>query len=134
MIVVDSSVWIAHFRGLESLATRVLSRNEVQADIIVGDVVLLELLQGARDEHHASKIEQNLRRFEVRAMIDEIGPALIARNYRTLRECGVTVRKTKDMIIATFCIEGGHHLLHVDRDFDNIAKHLPLKIYDMSAH
>jgi predicted nucleic acid-binding protein len=134
MIVVDSSVWIAHFRGVENLATRVLRNKEVQSDIVVGDVVLLELLQGARDEQHAGKIEENLRRFEIRTMIDEHSPATIARNYRVLRDCGVTVRKTMDMIIATFCIEGGHHLLHIDRDFDNIAKHLPLQIYDIGAH
>jgi hypothetical protein len=50
-----------------------------------------------------------------------------AQNYRLLRAKGVTVRKTIDVIIATFCILGGHVLLHGDRDFEPMAEHLGLR-------
>ncbi len=50
-----------------------------------------------------------------------------AENYRTLRKKGVTVRKTIDVIIATFCIIENIRLLHDDKDFDPMVEHLALK-------
>ena len=50
-----------------------------------------------------------------------------ADNYRALRKKGLTVRKTADVIIATFCIEHRIPLLYSDRDFDPFVKHLALK-------
>lgn len=127
MIVVDSSVWIAHLRDTGSEAVRKLRTLEDPQDILVGDVILMELLQGARDERHAAAIEQNLRQFEIRAMLGEIIAAKAAQNYRSLRDRGITLRKPNDLIIGTYCIENGHQLLHEDRDFDPMAQHLGLK-------
>ena len=128
MIVVDSSVWIARLRGAASAAA---SKLEILAEgdadeILVGDLIMLEVLQGARDEAHAAFIEQGLRAFRVEAMLDAQLAAIVARNYRLLRGRGVTIRKTADLIIGTFCIERGHALLHDDSDFQAIAQHLPL--------
>lgn len=130
MIFVDSSVWIANLRGSESDAVRKLRSYADNDDgqLLVGDLVLLEVLQGARDEAHAARIEQNLRRFPVAAMLDDGLAVQAARNYRSLRGRGITVRKTADMIIGTFCIEGGHTLLHEDRDFDPMVQHLGLQV------
>lgn len=97
------------------------------SDIIVGDIVLLEVLQGARDDAHAAIIERNLRQFPIASMISDSLAVQAARNYRQLRDRGVTVRKTIDMIIGTFCIEQGHELLHDDRDFDPMAQYLGLR-------
>jgi predicted nucleic acid-binding protein len=60
-------------------------------------------------------------------MLDDELAVRAARHYRTLRERGTTIYKTIDLIIATFCIERGHQLLHEDRDFDRIAAHLNLQ-------
>ncbi|MGO8798260.1 MAG: PIN domain-containing protein [Roseiarcus sp.] len=130
MIVVDSSVWIARFRGVANTAADKFEEiEEAEADeILVGDLVMLELLQGARSDAHAAFIEQRLREFRVEAMLDAGLAAIAARNFRFLRGRGVTLRKTADLIIATFCIERGHALLHDDRDFDAVAQHLPLAI------
>ncbi|MGO9756238.1 MAG: PIN domain-containing protein [Roseiarcus sp.] len=130
MIVVDSSVWIARFRGVANTAADKFEEiEEAEADeILVGDLVMLELLQGARSDAHAAFIEQRLREFRVEAMLDAGLAAIAARNFRFLRGRGVTLRKTADLIIATFCIERGHALLHDDRDFDAVARHLPLAI------
>ncbi len=130
MIVVDSSVWIARFRGVANAAADKFEEiEEAEADeILVGDLVMLELLQGARSDAHAAFIEQRLREFRVEAMLDAGLAAIAARNFRFLRGRGVTLRKTADLIIATFCIERGHALLHDDRDFDAVAQHLPLAI------
>jgi hypothetical protein len=126
VIVVDSSVWIAHFRDIESKPVEALRSIKDPKEILVGDIVLLEVLQGARDEQHAAKIERNLRRFEIRSMLDDRLAVQAARHYRLLRERGITVRRTIDVIIGSFCIVEGHALLHDDRDFDPMAIHLGL--------
>jgi predicted nucleic acid-binding protein len=94
--------------------------------ILVGDLILLEILQGARDERAAARIERGLRRFEVVPLLDADLAPRAARNYRRLRDMGITIRKTNDIIIGTFCIERGWPLLHDDRDFIAMEKHLGL--------
>ena len=131
MIVVDSSVWIAHLRDLDTRAVRTLRTLEDRSEILVGDIILLEVLEGAIDEKRASRIENDLRQFKIELMLDDRLQA--ARNYRNLRERGVTIRKTIDLIIATFCLERGHALLHDDRDFDAMAHHLGLRVTALGA-
>ena len=123
MILVDSSVWIAHLRGSLTPATAKLEAAVTFEPILVGDLILLEVLQGARDELAAARIERGLRRFEVVPLLDA---DLAARNYRRLRDMGITIRKTNDIIIGTFCIERGCSLLHDDRDFVAMEAHLGL--------
>lgn len=89
---------------------------------------MLEVLQGARDEMHAARIERNLRRHIVQPMLSDEVAVQAARNYRIMRSTGFTVRKTIDLIIGTFCIEMGHRLLHDDRDFDAMESVLGLSI------
>jgi predicted nucleic acid-binding protein len=127
MIVVDSSVWVAHMRNLDDEAVRKFRAIDDEDRIIVGDLILLEILQGTRDEKHAARTERSLRQFKVVSMLDDRLAAKAARNYRTLRGRGITVRKTVDMIIGTFCIERGHELLHDDRDFDPMVEYLGLR-------
>lgn len=127
MILVDTSVWIAQLRGLRTPETEKL---EVAADrelVLVGDLVLLEVLQGALSEAHAARIERNLRAFEHVSLLTVELAVRGAENYRRLRDLGVTVRKTADIIIGTFCIETGCALLHDDRDFKPMENHLGLK-------
>ena len=126
MILVDSSVWIAHLRGALTPATAKLEAAATAEPILVGDLILLEVLQGARDERAAARIERALRRFEVVTLLDADLAPRAARNYRRLRDMGITIRKTNDIIIGTFCIERGCSLLHDDRDFVAMEEHLGL--------
>lgn len=128
MIVVDSSAWIANLRAADTATTRRLRAIEDPDEILVGDLILLEVLQGARSEAHAARIEAALRRFHIARMLDETLAVRAAGNYRFLRDKGVAVRKTVDVIIGTFCIAGGHALLHDDRDFEPMVKHLGLRV------
>ncbi len=128
MIVVDSSVWIANLRNTDTDAVRRLRASDDDDQIIVGDVILLEVLQGARDDLQALRIERSLRRFDVVTMLDGALAVRAAGNYRQLRARGITVRKTVDLIIGTFCIERDHRLLHDDRDFDPMVAHLGLRL------
>jgi predicted nucleic acid-binding protein len=128
VIVVDSSVWIGHLRGTDSEPVRRLRAIAHPGDIVVGDLVLLEILQGARDDAHAGRIESNLREFRIEPMLDQDIAVKAAAHYRRLRATGITVRRTIDMIIATFCLERGHALLHDERDFELMAPALGLRL------
>ena len=128
MILVDSSVWITHLRGSRTHATAKLEAAVRREPIMVGDLILLEVLQGARDEAHAARIERGMRRFALVSLLDADLAPRAARNYRKLRELGITIRKTADIIIGTFCIENRCALLHDDRDFAPMEEHLGLVI------
>jgi predicted nucleic acid-binding protein len=127
VILVDSSVWIDHFRRVET--ERVLRlRAEFEGDeLLVGDLVLCEVLQGFRTDAQAQQVEEVLRAFEVVTLTDPDLAVAAAANYRFLRSRGVTVRTTIDLIIGTFCIERGHSLLHSDRDFESMERLLGLQ-------
>jgi predicted nucleic acid-binding protein len=126
VIPVDTSVWIAHLRGSRTPATIKLEAAAGREPILIGDLILLEVLQGARSEDHAARIERGLRRFEIVPLLDADLAPRAARNYRKLRDLGITIRKTADIIIGTFCIERRCALLHDDRDFAPMEEHLGL--------
>ena len=128
MILVDSSVWIAHLRGHETDATAKLRSATQAAQVLVGDLILLEILQGARDDEHAFRIERALRQFPLVPLLSGDLAPLAAAHDRTLRRLGLTIRKTADLIIGTYCIERRHALLHDDRDFDAMHQHLGLAV------
>jgi len=126
MIVADSSVWIDHLRDHQSLMVARLRRAIASGDLLLGDVILLELLQGAGNDQRAGRLQRELGAFPIAAMLDPGVAVAAAGNFRRLRVKGITVRRTMDLIIATFCIEHGHALLHSNRDFRPFAKHLGL--------
>jgi len=129
MIVVDSSVWIANLRDQDRQSVIKLRSISDMATILVGDVVLLEVLSGARDDRHAARLEAYMRRFPLASMLTPELAVRSAAYYRALRATGVTVRKTIDVVIATYCIVNDHMLLHDDRDFVPFAQHLGLREY-----
>jgi predicted nucleic acid-binding protein len=128
VILVDSSVWITHLRGHRTVATAKLEEAATREPLLIGDLILLEVLQGARDEAHAARIECGLRQYVLVPLLSTGLAFRAARNYRKLRELGITVRKTADIIIGTFCIEHQHSLLHDDRDFAPMEEHLGLRV------
>ncbi|TCV71532.1 MULTISPECIES: type II toxin-antitoxin system VapC family toxin [Neorhizobium] len=127
MIVADSSVWISLFRKDDAEVAERLRFFIAQGVVLVGDIIMLEVLQGARDYHQASWIEQNFRDFPAAQMLSPSLAIKAAANYRTLRNRGVTVRKTIDMIIGTYCIEHRHSLLHKDKDYLPMVEYLGLR-------
>jgi predicted nucleic acid-binding protein len=128
MILVDSSVWIASFRGALTRETARLKAITDPAEIILGDIVMLEILQGAVSDSNAANIQKRLGMFGVVALLSPEIAVKAAANFRKLRSKGITIRKTADLIIGTYCMEHGHSLLHADRDFDPMAEHLGLRI------
>lgn len=118
MVIVDSSVWIDYFSGVRNAQTEWLDREAESQRFGLTAFILCEVLQGVRDESQAARIEAELRRFEILNNDDTVVAIRAAQNYRTIRATGRTVRSTIDSLIAAFCIEHGHALLHRDRDFD----------------
>ena len=126
MIVVDSSVWIDFLNGRKAPHVARLQAILGNEEIIVGDLMLCEVLQGLANERAARQVEGLLRRFEIVPMAGETIAVAAARNFRSLRKKGVTIRKTIDLLIGTWCIEHGRPLLHNDSDFRPMARHLGL--------
>lgn len=128
MIVVDSSTLILAIRGQERPSTNLLRFETDRTQLLIGDVSLLEILRGARDDIHARRLEDQLRRYTIVTMLDEQIALAAASNYRRLRSLGVTMSKLGDLIIGTYCIEHGHRLLADDRDFTPMVDHLGLRL------
>ena len=126
MIVVDSSVWIDFLNGRNAAHVRRLRTILGADEVIVGDLMLCEVLQGLDGERAAREVEALLRRFEIVPMAGDAIAVAAARNFRSLRRRGITVRKTVDLLIGTWCIENRRPLLHHDRDFRPMARHLGL--------
>jgi predicted nucleic acid-binding protein len=129
MILVDTSVWINHWRDIQTPSVATLRHGDIHDRIIVGDLVLFEALQGARDHSHAQKLDAALSSFPLVAILDANIARAAATNFRGLSSVGVTPRRNADLLIATYCIETGTQLLHDDRDFTILAQHLPLLVY-----
>jgi predicted nucleic acid-binding protein len=127
VIVVDSSVWIDHLNDRRTPRVALLRGIVGREPVLVGDLILLEVLQGLRNGAEAARVERALRRFDVAPMLDPDRATRAAANYRAMRAQGVTIRRTVDLIIGTFCIDEGHALLHDDRDFEPMAQHLGLR-------
>lgn len=126
MIVVDSSVWIDFLNGRDAPHVRRLHACLGVEEIVVGDLMLCEVLQGLKDERAARSVEALLRRFDIVPMGGDKIAVSAARNFRTLRRKGITVRTTIDLLIGTWCIENRAALLHNDNDFRPMARHLGL--------
>ena len=128
MILVDSSVWIDYFNGHRTWQTNLLDNLLSDVPIIIGDLILAEILQGFRSDNDFKSAKSYLSNLPFRQMGGYQVAVKSAQNYRILRKKGVTVRKTIDVIIGTYCILEGLPLLHDDRDFDPMGSHLSLKI------
>lgn len=128
MILVDSSVWIDYFRGLENAPAEKLDRLLSQEPLAIGDLILAEVLQGFSEDRAFEYAPKLLTSLTVVELGGEEIAIQAARNFRALRRLGITVRKTIDTIIATNCIANGYTLLHNDRDFDPFVDHLGLRV------
>jgi predicted nucleic acid-binding protein len=141
-VLVDSSVWIDHLRGvgsretlvsrrmLQGLDLRTASPAEAAAppELVVGDLILLEVLRGIDDDRQQARVRRILLAFD-QARLSSTSTALAAVDHdHKLRSLGVTVRKAIDCLIAAWCIGEGVPLLHADRDFAPFATHCGLRV------
>lgn len=127
MILVDTSVWIDYFNGAANPQTDRLDAALADGDVVMGDLILLEILQGIRDDRDYATARESLSALDLLELFDGRMVGLCADNYRALRKQGITIRKTADVIIASFCIEHALPLLFLDRDFVPFVDHLGLE-------
>ena len=131
MIVVDASVWIDYFSGTSNREADALDSILGEEQVIVGDLTLTEVLSGFRRDRDFRLASELFDTCEYRSMVGRDIAIKAAGNYRTLRARGVTVRKTIDVLIGTFCLVNDLPLLHRDRDFDPLEAHLGLRVWRM---
>lgn len=134
MVIVDTTVWVDYLRGTPTPQAEWLDRELSRQRLGLTDLILCDILQGISSDQQAARVLRDLRQFEI---FDTGGIGLAvaaARNYRHLRARGLTVRKTIDYLIATFCIVGDHALLHSDRDFDPFENTLGLRVIHPQVH
>ena len=127
MILVDSSVWIDFFRGTVTPEAEMLDSLLGTEPIATGDLILTEVLQGFVSDRDFNQAKKLLTSLVVVNLAGQDIAIQAAKNFRALRELGVTVRKTIDTVIATHCIESRLALLYSDRDFDPFVEHLGLR-------
>jgi predicted nucleic acid-binding protein len=128
MTIVDTSVWVDYLLNVENLHTLWLDEELTSGSISLTDLILCEILQGLRSDKSAASVALQLAKFPILNTGGQDLALAAARNYRSLRARGATVRKTIDCIIATHCIRNGHSLLHRDRDFDPFERYLGLEV------
>jgi predicted nucleic acid-binding protein len=127
VILVDSSVWVDYFRGVETAEADKLDTFLGVEQIVTGDLILTEVLQGFISEREFNQGRKLLASLPMIPLVGEEIAVQAARNFRKLRTLGITIRKTIDTLIATSCIEKELTLLYSDRDFDPFVEHLGLR-------
>ncbi len=128
MIIVETTVWIDYLANRSNPHTEWLESNLDVKYVGLTDLIFLEVLQGFRSEREFDEIQRSLSKLQIFPSGGRQMALEAARNYRILRSKGITVRKTIDCVIATFCIVEGYSLLHYDRDYDGFEKHLGLQV------
>jgi predicted nucleic acid-binding protein len=134
MILVDSSVWIGYFNGEKTPQIDWLDMSLGEEIILIGDIILTEVLKGFQRDSDYRKACSLLLDFPIVEMWGKEIALESAANYRILRKKGVTVRKTIDIVTGTFCIHHQISLLHDDRDFKPLEKHLKLKTVNVKRN
>lgn len=126
MIIADTSVWIDYFNGKVDAYTDELDKQLNEGNVVLGDLILLEILQGIKSDKEYNKTKKILETLDQYEMLGHNMVTRCANIYRKLRKQGITIRKTADVIIATFCIENKIPLLFTDRDFKPFVEYCGL--------
>jgi hypothetical protein len=126
MILADTSVWIDYFNGHINAHTDRLDAALFAGTVAIADLIFLEILQGFNNDKDYQQARDRLAKLDQYSIFNRDSVEKCAENFRALRKKGITIRKTNDVIIATYCIEQQLPLLFMDRDFDPFVKHLGL--------
>ena len=128
MVIVDTTVWIDYLGNVNNRQTNWLIRELGRQPLGLTDIVLCEVLQGIRSDAAFAGVRHDLEKLYIFNTGGSELAVAAAQNYRRLRQAGYTVRTTIDCLIATFCLEAGHALLHRDRDFDPFEEYFGLRV------
>jgi len=126
VILVDSSVWIDFFNDAASPEVEFLDRALGVHAIAIGDLIMAEVLQGFRSDKDFATAKSVLTEFDQLNLLGTDRAIKAAAKFRELRKIGITVRKTNDVIIASYCIDEKIPLLFSDKDFKPFVDKLNL--------
>jgi predicted nucleic acid-binding protein len=127
LILVDSSVWVDYFNGRPTPEAKFLDGLLGNERIAIGDLILTEVLQGFRRDSDYRAARELLGVVTIFDLLGKARALSAAENYRKLRKKGITIPKTSDVVIATYCIGEQLPLLFSDRDFQPFVDHLGLR-------
>jgi len=134
VILVDTSAWVEYFRGTGSKAhRRVTKLVESGVRLATTEVVVMEVLAGARDDSHEQRLRGLLLGCEILTIEGLSDYERAAALYRQCRRSGKTVRSLTDCLIAVVAIREDAEVLHVDRDFDTISRQTPMRIASLTG-
>lgn len=133
MILADSSAWIEYVRATHGPADRAIGHLVGGDELATTDIVLMEVLAGAREDPHRHQLRRMLAGCEYLAVEGPTDYERAADLYRTCRAAGLTIRRLSDCLIAVVAIRRKVAVLHADRDFDAIARCSPLEIAHAGA-
>ena len=133
MVIVDTAVWIDFLRGTVNPQTIWLNQALDREDVGLTSLILCEVLQGVQSKSQFRGFQQDLLKFPILDAGSTRVAIASAENYQILRQKGITMRRTIDCIIATFCIQHAHRLLYKHRDFDAFHTHLGLDVVRVSG-
>ena len=128
MILIDTSAWIDYFNGIDNKMTALVDKILDTEPVLIGDLIYCELLQGFKTEEKFCEVKELLSNLTLVELVGFKIAEKAALNYRKLRKQGITIRKTMDIIIATYCVENKVALIHKNRDFDLVSEPLGLTI------
>jgi predicted nucleic acid-binding protein len=126
-VAADSSVWVSYLHGYQTPHTLCLDQLIEKYKMTVPDLVLLEILRGVKSDSAAEAVALRFASFDIVNIGGQENVIAAAKNYRMLRALGITIRGSVDVLIGTWCLKNEVSLLHNDRDFDMMEKHLGLK-------
>jgi predicted nucleic acid-binding protein len=128
VILADTSAWVEFLRGTGSPADERIDQLLGEQALSTTDVVVMEVLAGARDAQQREELRRLLAVCEFTPVESLRDYEYAADLYRTCRAAGDTVRALTDCLIAAVAIRTGSAILHTDSDFDAIARHAPLQL------
>jgi predicted nucleic acid-binding protein len=129
IVVVDSSVLIAFFRGQATPgAARLRQLEQLGESYALPVVCCQEVMQGARDEREWRLLDAYLTTQQLLSPLDVWAThRAAARIYFDCRRRGLTIRSSVDCLIAQLTIDHDGVLLHDDEDFERIRQVRPLR-------
>ncbi len=126
MSLIDTSAWVEFLRDTGSLVCLQVEQL-LEADAVVCEPVVMEILSGARDETQLADLRRLMARcttLRTESVDYEVAAAL----FRQCRRNGKTPRKMMDCLIAAVAIRNDVALLHFDQDFVVLAENSSLRL------
>lgn len=130
LVLVDTSAWICFFarKGFIEIKEAVSALLDNNSVAITGPIIV-ELIQGARTENEKEIIKSKIKGLHWLKITDEHWHRSAELSF-SLRRKGVTISAI-DSLLSTIAMEYNCSILHKDSDFEAIARHTALRLFNL---